>query len=54
MADKEISTGAQKARHSIYQFLLGFLVEVDHYVPAKDVVKEFRKGKGLHQIQSLE
>ena len=39
MADTKITPGAQKARHSVYEFLLGLLVKIDHDISAENKIE---------------
>jgi hypothetical protein len=39
VADKKIAPGAEKARYLVDEFLLRFLIEINHYVSAEDEIK---------------
>ena len=53
MADTKIPPGAQKTRHFVDEFLLRFLVEIDHHVSAENEIEWSFKRIGLFKVQTV-
>jgi hypothetical protein len=52
--DKQISTRLQTGAQALHNILLRSSIEIHHYVPAEDHVKEPPVRKMLYQIEALE
>jgi len=53
MADVKIPSMAKKARHPVDEFLLRFLVEIDHHVPAENEIESPGEGIMVLEVQAM-
>jgi len=54
MADEQISTRDGGVIKPFYKSLLGWLVEIDHYIPAEDNIKLQFKPYRFHEVKPPE